>query len=801
MNFRISILLSLVFLFSVNKIFATIYEAEDAVLYNAVTETEHSGYSGEGYVNFDNETGSYIEFSISMAESGTQTLSFHYANGGTAARPMAVNLNGSATGLSANFIVTGAWTTWQTEALSLDLVKGLNTVRLTSSASDGGPNLDYVDVSGTAGSQYTLSITVNGPGTVLTDPEGTTFYEGETVTLTASTGLFGVFDGWTGDVNSTDPEIEILMDSDKSLVASFHETEVTVPDPDFDMIGFATISAEGYNTTTGGEGGTVTIVTTLQELLDFASSRENETSPAILYIRGKISAESTTVVTIKHGANITILGEGTFGELENVGLNIRDYNNVIIRNMKIHEVLYPNDAITIDECQHVWVDHNELYSKIGSGIGVDTYDGLLDIKNGSRYVTASWNIIHHHMKTSLIGHTDSDGQADTDSQFRITYHHNYFHDTDGRNPSIRFGAIHMFNNYFENISDYGIAVRKGAHALIENNHYHSVVIPITTNKFDPPDGYVCESGTIYTGSCSAADNSITQVDCDFWSDLPYNYELEETNTVALSVQAYAGVGIISTGNTVSLSSISVSDGMLNPSFNSNITHYDLVLPATVTEVTISATTEDEGATINGDGLITTIPSTVEIIVSSADGSMSLSYFVNVSNQVLSSNANLASLTVSTGTLAPEFSASLLSYQLEVPAGTNSVTISAEAEDENATVSGTGAFTDIPGTAEIEVEAENGDTRTYTIAISIAEGINGTETPGISCYPNPVSDYLRISGISKGSLVLYDMSGRVLESRNITSEESMLDMRQYNAGIYLVRITSAEGTAGFRIIKK
>ncbi|HAP36228.1 MAG TPA: hypothetical protein DCQ28_09905 [Bacteroidetes bacterium] len=208
---------------------------------------------------------------------------------------------------------------------------------------------------------------------------------------------------------------------------------------------------------------------------------------------------------------------------------------------------YPNDALSIDECENVWIDHNELYSKIGAGIGVDTYDGLLDIKNGSRYVTVSWNYLHHHMKCSLIGHTDNTGQQTIDSQMRITYHHNLFSNTDGRNPSIRYGAIHMFNNFFEDITDYGIAARDGAHAKIENSVYHNVLLPMSTDKFPVsglPNGYICESGNIFSGTSGA--NVISQTGCDFWdaATLPYSYTLDPVETVGSIVKLVAGIGII-----------------------------------------------------------------------------------------------------------------------------------------------------------------------------------------------------------------------------------------------------------------
>ena len=315
--------------------------------------------------------------------------------------------------------------------------------------------------------------------------------------------------------------------------------------PDFKLIGYGAVSGDGVSTTTGGAGGKVVVVRTLAELQAWASDREKNTTPEILQINGKIAASSSALITIKNGANITFEGVGKTGELQNVGLNIRDYVNVIVRNLTIHEVLYPNDALTLDNVQHAWVDRCELYSRIGEGIGVDTYDGLLDIKKGSSYVTISWNYLHHHMKCSLIGHTDNTGQREEDSKIRVTYHHNWFSNTDGRNPSLRFGAAHMFNNYFDNITDYGIAARDGAHAKLENNVYHNVKLPMSTDKFPVdglPNGYICETGNVLSGTTGA--KVISQTGCEFWnaSTLPYAYSLDAANAVEALVKQYAGFG-------------------------------------------------------------------------------------------------------------------------------------------------------------------------------------------------------------------------------------------------------------------
>lgn len=453
-------------------------------------DNDNSGFTGSGFANTDNASGKGINYSIN-ASGGSATLEVRYANGASD-RPARVVVNGNTAVSSLSMPGTGSWTSWNTVSVSVHLSAGVNSLRIEALDAGGLANIDYIVVAGNGVSAASCS----------------------------------------SDNGNTNPDPE--------------------PDPDpvyngnvdFSMIGYATVNAEGYATTTGGAGGATRTISSLSELEAWAASREGNTSPEVVYINGRITSSSSTVVTIKHGANISILGIGSTAELQNVGLNIRNYQNVIVRNLKIREVLYPNDALTIDECHHVWVDHCELHSKIGAGIGVDTYDGLLDIKKGSRYVTVSWCYLHDHMKCSLIGHTNSSSAQSQDSQMRITYHHNYFYNTDGRNPSLRYGAIHMFNNYFNKIGDYGLAARVGAHALVENNHYHDVKLPLTTDKFPVsglPNGYICERGNLFTGNCGA--NEISQSDCGWWN-LPYNYTLDPASSVATVVPANVGVGKI-----------------------------------------------------------------------------------------------------------------------------------------------------------------------------------------------------------------------------------------------------------------
>lgn len=488
---------------------------------------------------------SYLELKIGMAQAGEQSIQIRFANGSTSARPMKIQLNSQSISESFSFNISGSWTNWDTLSISANFNQGINILRLTSVGSEGGPNIDQFEISGEQEQFFTLGLSVIGDGNILSQPKKGVLFKGQEITLVARPGFSSVFKEWTGDISGNNDTLKFVMDSDKNINAIFEEFDVEIPDPDFSMTGYASTPGNGIATTTGGVNGETIIIETLAQLITWGASRQDNYTAETVIIKGKIEAETTVIISIKRGKDISILGDSKsddgYAELKNISINIRDYSNVIVRNLKMHEVFYPNDDLTIDHCHHVWVDHCEFYSKIGAGIGVDTYDGLLDIKKGSRNVTVSWCHFHHHMKTVLIGHSDNNGAQDAELQ--MTFHHNWFSNTNGRNPSLRFGQLHYFNNYLENIDDYGFAVRNGAHAKIENCHFESVKLPIATDKFKG-HGFACVSGCIYTGSCSETDNQISEpLECGFWDDqIPYDYSLEDVNTVALSVNAFAGVG-------------------------------------------------------------------------------------------------------------------------------------------------------------------------------------------------------------------------------------------------------------------
>lgn len=88
----------------------------------------------------------------------------------------------------------------------------------------------------------------------------------------------------------------------------------------------------------------------------------------------------------------------------------------------------------------------------------------------------------------------------------------------------------------------------------------------------------------------------------------------------------------------------------------------------------------------------------------------------------SSNCSLASLTLSDGTLSPAFDSSITEYSVNLNAKTTSINVSATPSDTKATITGTGDIAVQPGENKISIEvtAENGSKKTYTITANVDE---------------------------------------------------------------------------------
>ncbi|HCU51851.1 MAG TPA: hypothetical protein DGG94_18965, partial [Micromonosporaceae bacterium] len=130
---------------------ATEYQAESAVITQGVVESNHAGFTGTGFVNYNNVSGSAVEFTVNVSATASTTLRFRYANGTTTNRPMSITVNGSVVSSNLAFNGTGAWSTWSEATVTANLNAGSNTIRATATTAGGGPNLDKLTLGGGGG--------------------------------------------------------------------------------------------------------------------------------------------------------------------------------------------------------------------------------------------------------------------------------------------------------------------------------------------------------------------------------------------------------------------------------------------------------------------------------------------------------------------------------------------------------------------------------------------------------------------------------------------------------------------------
>jgi pectate lyase len=276
-------------------------------------------------------------------------------------------------------------------------------------------------------------------------------------------------------------------------------------------------SAGGCTTNGGGSAATTTVTNSTQ--LDAALK---VTTPSVIRVQGIISLTGMHKVT----ANKTVIGVGSTSGLNGGGLNVSGVRNVIIRNLRFTNS--NDDAINVETSTCVWIDHNDLSA---------AFDGLVDIKRGSDFVTVSWNHTHNHDKTMLLGHDDGNGAQDS-GHLRVTYVHNWFDGTNQRHPRVRFGnPVHVLNNYYSNIGSYGVASTMNAGVLVEGNSFENVRDPFHRGEASSPAGALAARNNLLVNSGAGQTGGTVAA-------IPYSYTAENASTVKATVTAGAGVGHI-----------------------------------------------------------------------------------------------------------------------------------------------------------------------------------------------------------------------------------------------------------------
>ena len=328
---------------------------------------------------------------------------------------------------------------------------------------------------------------------------------------------------------------------------------------------------------------------------DFTIEKFLATYDPLVYGRGPITGpvEAARVasqqaqqarVRIRPGSNTTIVGLGRNATIRGAWLDIRgtagvanSRMNIIVRNITFQDTFdcFPAwaptdgalgawnsqyDSISTRDTNNVWIDHNTFEDRTTAdetlplyfGVIFQVHDGLVDITNASDLVTVSWNKFRNHDKTMLIG--SSDTAAADRGKLRVTLHHNLFDKIGQRAPRVRFGQVHLYNNFYDvrstpnYVYSWGVGIESAIFA--EENFFladRTFTVEQIIDRFNGTTLSV--SGTLVAGprvrnpvDVISAWNAVNDPDLGFdagWTPT-LNFELLPAWTTPLLVPLFAG---------------------------------------------------------------------------------------------------------------------------------------------------------------------------------------------------------------------------------------------------------------------
>lgn len=254
----------------------------------------------------------------------------------------------------------------------------------------------------------------------------------------------------------------------------------------------------------------------------------NSSEPKVIYVSGRIK----TPGNFSGRKNKTLIGINNAEIYGGSGLVVA--KNIIVKNIKFSDG--PNDSFGMSGSECIWLDHIE---------SVDGADGNLDIVNGTNFVTVSWSKFyytkgHGHMLSNLVG--NGNGNTSDQDKLKITFHHNWWGaGVKSRKPRVRFGQVHLFNNYYhytkvngDSGDNYDIGGGYKAELLVENNYFNGSKTPITWMS-DGGTGRVVERNNHFVDAGNAVSRGSV-----FEPPYKYKHLLEPATQVKASVMAGAG---------------------------------------------------------------------------------------------------------------------------------------------------------------------------------------------------------------------------------------------------------------------
>lgn len=281
------------------------------------------------------------------------------------------------------------------------------------------------------------------------------------------------------------------------------------------------LTEENKKTVTATIGGKE--YTGIADITQAIKTKNTGTTPVDIRIIGKLTLDglscsdmsSAYALGVKEASYVTIEGVGDDATMV-AGVAAFTSDFIEIKNLGLMKWGggKDGDGVSLKKSTYVWVHNNDFfYGDAGSDADQVKGDGSMDLKDNSQHVTISYNHFWDSGKMSLCGMKSESGPN------YITYHHNWFDHSDSRHPRIRTMSVHVYNNYFDGNSKYGVGVTSGGNAFVEGNFFRNAHDPMLISK----QGTDARGSGTFSGEEGGGIKS-------------YNNKFEQNNTNGVSFQ-------------------------------------------------------------------------------------------------------------------------------------------------------------------------------------------------------------------------------------------------------------------------
>jgi pectate lyase len=578
--------------------------------------------------------------------------------------------------------------------------------------------------------------------------------------------------------------------------------------------------------TTGGGNATPTVVTTYAALKTALTSA----TVKVVHIQGTITFPTAGRINIQDVDGKTIFGlPGS--KMISVDMTadgsgifyVKRSTNLIFRNLYFEGPgAYDtdgNDNMTIDDCQNVWVDHCEFH---------DGMDGNLDIKNASDYISVTWTKFSYekppkaggpggapdHRYSNLFG--SSDGATGDRGKLRITMQYCWWAEgCKERMPRVRFGKVHMANNYFSStVANQGIRAGFEADILAEGNYFIS--------------GYakpIDEFENNYTAILSRNNTGAADLKKGTAFTPPYTLAIAASTSIVTPITTCAGAKLPSptgcsscqNGNTNKVPTVSITSPANNATY------------AAPASIVINANATDSDGTIskveffNGNTLLNSDASsaysytwtnvaagtyTINAIATDNQGATataSITVVVTGGNSGVAATltkkgSGSATQTFPLGTALASFSYAWTDANTVTVVGMpKGVVADINTTSKTVTFSGTPTETGVFDFTVTTVGGNPETSKTGTITVTTITGVQDeTLAEDLLVYPNPFNSDFMIHVRGDFEYAVSSISGAELESGNGTNTISIGD--NLKSGLYVLKIKQGNNIKVVKVSK-